>query len=140
MGCLYRHRLVNLLPLEVVGDFKAILHGHERKERSDTPSMRVASHFTQCFRDCDLIDGGFQGYSFTWKWSNLEQKLDHLVMNIQWRMRLQEAVVAHLPPFKSDHHPLLIKLESESRTNRRRRPFRFIASWIIHSDFNRFMR
>lgn len=52
-------------PWAMVGDFNASLHGHERKGGSETPFMRGASHFNQCLRDCDLIDGGFQGYSFT---------------------------------------------------------------------------
>lgn len=61
-------------------------------------------------------------------------------MNIQWRLRFQEALVAHLSPFKSDHIPLLIKFDTDARISRRRRPFHFTASWPTHSDFTRFMQ
>lgn len=127
-------------PWAVVGDFNTIMHEHERKGGAVSPSLRGYAPFNRCMRDRDLIDGGFQGYPFTYKRSNLEQRLDRLVMNISWCMRFQEAVVVYLLPFTSDHRPLLIKLETDYRTNRRRRPFRFVASWITHSDFNWFMR
>lgn len=40
--------------------------------------------------DCELIDAGFQGYPFKWKTGDLEQQLDKMVMNLQWRMPYQD--------------------------------------------------
>lgn len=54
-------------------------------------------------------------------------------------MKFLEVVVIHLPSFKFDHKPLLVKMESRNSSHHRR-PFRFLASWITHSDFNRFVR
>ncbi|KAG4949120.1 hypothetical protein JHK86_042359 [Glycine max] len=50
-----------------------------------------------------------------------------------------EAEIIHLPYFKSNHHPMLLKESFRSGQNRLRRPFQFMASWITHYDFIRFV-
>lgn len=75
------------------------------------PSFSGTIGFKSMLDDCELIDAGFQGYPFKWKTGDLEQQLDKMVMNLQWRMPYQDVVIIHLPPYKSDHRPLLLKLE-----------------------------
>lgn len=49
-------------------------------------------------------------------------------------------MVHHLPQYKSDHRPLLVKFSSQRRPNRHRRPFRFEAAWLTHEHFDQFLR
>lgn len=45
----------------------------------------------------------------------------------------------HLPFFKSDHRAVLMQTKKREKSNRNRRPFRFLASWITHENFSSFM-
>jgi len=47
--------------------------------------------------------------------------------------------VLHLPYCKPDHRMLLVPFQQGRQPNRHRRPFRFLASWLTHEDFNRVM-
>lgn len=127
-------------PWAVVGDFNALLHDHERNKGPTRSSKRSMAGFKDTIAECYLIDAGFQGYPYTWKNGDLEQRLDIMLININWCLRLPEGMVHHLPPFKCDHRPLLVQFSSDRGVNRRRRPFRFLAVWVTHEDFDRFMK
>lgn len=90
-------------------------------------------------QDCNLIDAGFQGSAFTWKKGNLFQRLDRMLINMHWRLCFPQAAMFHLPYFKSDHRAMLLKVKRRSEANQRRRPFRFLAAWVTHSDFSNLM-
>lgn len=127
-------------PWVVLGDFNTICGPHERKGGSSNFSIRGSINFRNIIHDCDLIDAGFQGNHFTWKHGNHYQRLDRVMINIQWRLKFQEAAVFHLPFFKSDHRALLVQLRNKRPPNRRRRPFHFLASWRTHENFPNLMR
>lgn len=127
-------------PWVVLGDFNTICGPHERKGGSSNFSIRGSINFRNIIHDCDLIDVGFQGNHFTWKHGNHYQRLDRVMINIQWRLKFQEAAVFHLPFFKFDHRALLVQLRNKRPPNRRRRPFRFLASWRTHENFPNLMR
>lgn len=124
----------------MVGDFNALLHDHERNKRPTRASERSLAAFKETIIACDLIDAGFQGYPYTWKHGDLEQRLDRMLINIQWGLIFPEGIVFHIPPFKPDHRPILIQFAYEKRDNKRRRPFRFLVAWVTHEDFDNFMR
>lgn len=124
----------------IVGDFNAILAANERSGGSSNPNIRGMLDFQNLVNDCDLVDAGYQGCPFTWKGGNLLQRLDRLMVNLQWRIRFEEAVVFHLPHFKSDHRMVLMKMKKTVKQNQKRRPFRFMAAWLTHEDFDSFMR
>lgn len=117
-----------------------MLHDHERSKRPTRSSIRSSLAFKNTVAECDLIDAGFQGYPYTWHHGDLEERLDRMLINIHWRLRFSKRTIFHLPPFKSDHRPLLIQFTAEKVGNRRRRPFRFLAAWLTHDDFKRFMQ
>lgn len=79
------------------------------------------------------------GGAFTWKNGKLQQRLDRVLINIQWRIKFQGASVFHLPFFKSDHRAILVQFKSKRITNKGRRPFRFLAAWLTHKDFPKMM-
>lgn len=74
-------------PWVVLGDFITICRSHERKGGSANPFIRSSMAFNNMIYDCDLIDAGFQGSPFTWKHGNLFQRLDRVLVNIQWRIK-----------------------------------------------------
>lgn len=124
----------------IVGDFNAILAANERSGGSNNQNLRGMLDFQELVNDCDLVDAGYQGCPFTWKGGNLSQRLDRLLVNLQWRIRFEEAVVFHLPHFKSDHRMVLIKMRKTVKKNQKRRPFRFMAAWLTHENFESFLR
>ncbi|XP_061366392.1 uncharacterized protein LOC133309606 [Gastrolobium bilobum] len=82
------------------------------------------------------------GSKFTWqgpKWGHLDRiykRLDRIVTNSSWRIDFEDATVAHLFKTQSDHNPLLLKLSGNSK-QKGKRPFRFIAAWQQHPDFQK---
>jgi len=57
-----------------------------------------------------------------------------------WRTRFPEAAVRHLPRIGSDHTPLLIALEGIASYFPGNKPFRFLAAWMSHNQFEEFVR
>lgn len=126
-------------PWAVVGDFNCILNASEKKGGSPTYRSRDMAKFKETVQQCNLIDAGFRGYQFTWRRGQIEVRLDRALINLDWRLRFLEAVVHHLPHFKSDHQPLFIKFNRDKRRPVGRRPFRFEATWLSHTQFKRFL-
>ncbi|KAJ1431883.1 Endonuclease/exonuclease/phosphatase superfamily [Sesbania bispinosa] len=60
---------------------------------------------------------GFVGYPFTWRRGNLAERLDRVLINLDWRLRFQQASVYHLPFLKSDHVPLWLCFKESPRPN-----------------------
>ncbi|KAK4258441.1 hypothetical protein QN277_004892 [Acacia crassicarpa] len=87
-----------------------------------------------------MIDIGFVGPEFTWKRGNSEARLDRMLANEEWVTLFPNASMAHLPFFKSDHRPLLLRLNPEMAINKPNRPFRFIVAWVLHDKFDDFVR
>lgn len=126
-------------PWALLGDFNSILYDHEKLGGSARNSWRDSARFHEVVNDCGLIDAGYQGPPFTWLKGALMERLDRMLINNEWRLRFQQAVVHHLPPLKSDHRPLLVKFQRDPQPNRFRRPFRFYAGWLSHEDFPNFL-
>lgn len=65
-----------------------------------------------------------------------------MLVNVDWRFRYPDASVANLPRTYSDHSPLVLNIEGMNYNfspNVRNRPFRFLASWPDHDDFENFV-
>ncbi|KAJ1441395.1 Ribonuclease H-like superfamily [Sesbania bispinosa] len=118
------------------GDFNSYLHGYE-KQGGGAPNLVSMNHFRTCTNYYNLLDGGFNGPSFTWAWRNVKERLDRLLCNGQWRTRFDEAVIVHLPSLKSDHKSILLRLHGCVPFVRSNRPFRFFSPWIADDSFKR---
>lgn len=94
----------------IIGDFNTLLHPHEKKGGISTTQCRGSRAFQACINDCGVFYAGFQGYPFTWKKGQLEERLDKMVTNFEWRTCFAEVAVHHLPKYKSDHSPLWLSL------------------------------
>lgn len=127
------------LPWIVLGDFNCILVDHERRGGAQNFAIRGRQDFREMVQECHLLDMGFQGRPFTWKHGNLFQRLDRVFCNLSWRLKFPNASVIHLPFFKLDHRAVMVQMKKVHRPNKRHRPFRFVASWLSHADFPRFL-
>lgn len=108
-----------------IGDLNATLYDHER---DGPPLLHPLMHeqgLIQAINKCELIDSGFVGDPFTWERDGIKKLLDRMLVNISWRLRFTKAEVHHLPFFKFDHRPLLVRFENHPSSNRHRRPFWF---------------
>lgn len=90
----------------VLGDFNSIAADHERKGGAPNFAIRSMRNFCSMIQECNLLDASFQGSKFTWKSGRLQQRLDRVLINIEWRLKFQGAAVFHLPYFKLDHRPI----------------------------------
>ena len=117
------------------GDFNAILHHDERVSRSKsvTPPDRG---FSEWVESCGLKELHASGPKFTWGRDGCSSKLDRVLITDDWSMKFQNASVLHLPKFKSDHCPLLVKVEKEGVRKKGNNNFRFFAPWVAHNDFH----
>lgn len=125
-------------PLFVGGDFNTIVRLDERSGGNGRLSEDSLT-FGDWINNMSLIDMGFSGNQFTWKRGKTERtfvakRLDRVLCCSQARLKWQEVRVSHLPFLASDHAPLYLQLTSEVKGNACRRPFRFEAAWLQHSE------
>ncbi|KAK4259900.1 hypothetical protein QN277_006188 [Acacia crassicarpa] len=122
-------------PWLVGGDFNGTLtHGERRSTAAH--QISVDHEFLRWFDIHNLIDVGFAGPEFTWKGARAEACLDRILANEQWLNSFPDASVTHLPFFKSDHRPLLVRINTHEVPKKPNRPFRFIAAWALHENFD----
>ena len=91
--------------------------------------------FRDCVVSCGLSDLGFSGSNLTWKRGSLKEQLDRVLVNSTWALAFLDALNVHVPFMGSDHCPLWIKL-SNSNIMQRPKPFKLLAAWQEHENFN----
>ena len=113
----------------------------------DTERFSVATHklmhdrdFAQWIDNSCMVDLGFVGPEYTWKRGTSEARLDRCLANEEWLSLFSYTSVVHLPMYKSDHRPLLIRMSYPVHRNKPNRPFRFIAAWVLHENFDTFVQ
>lgn len=126
-------------PVFVGGDFNTIMRLDERSGGNGRLSEDSLT-FGDWINNMSLIDMSFNGNQFTWKRGKTEnnfvaKRLDRVLCCAQARLKWQEAKVSHLPFLASDHAPLYLQFTPEVKGNAYRRPFRFEAAWLQHSEF-----
>ena len=125
-------------PWVVAGDFNSILYKDENSGGS-TQSSRC-KRFRVWIRDCEMEDMGFTGSLFTWKRGLIQERLDRFVYNGDWKGSVKKASVYHLPRIQSDHCPIMLSYDNLSRGLSQQRPFRFLATWESHENWNNFVQ
>ncbi|EOY26489.1 Uncharacterized protein TCM_028259 [Theobroma cacao] len=71
------------VPWLVGGDFNVILNRAERLYGA-SPHAGSMDDFAATLLDYGLVDGGFEGNTYTWTNSHVFQRLDRIVYNHQW--------------------------------------------------------
>ncbi|TXG60811.1 hypothetical protein EZV62_012174 [Acer yangbiense] len=113
---LRRLREVDRLPWVYSGDFNEVLSQNENCGGSEKVFLNMLL-FRQAVEDCDLIDLGYSGPRYMWNnmrkgRSNIQERLDRVLADNQWRDMFQQIRVDHLGFITSDHRPLLLKCDS----------------------------
>ncbi|XP_043725893.1 uncharacterized protein LOC122672496 [Telopea speciosissima] len=90
-----------------------------------------------------LIDGGFEGSTFTWTNGQsgrcmVKARLDRVLYNSVWSSYFQISRVHQLSRTCSDHAPL--RLEVEVSSIKRPSSFKFQQMWLSHPGFNHFVK
>ncbi|KAA3453866.1 reverse transcriptase [Gossypium australe] len=124
-------------PWLVMGDFNAILSPADKK--SSTSTGKRCEFFGNFIDSCDLQDLGFKGPPFTWQRGETLVRLDRALANDAWMNIFPHSLMHHLTRIKSDHRPLLLVTAPDLNTPKGR-PFRFLAGWTMHNNFNNFVK
>ncbi|XP_042950048.1 uncharacterized protein LOC122282159 [Carya illinoinensis] len=128
-----------------LGDFNEILHHHEKMGSASRPYPQMEA-FRMSMDWCGLSDLGFEGSKFTWC-NNREgdqftkERLDRAMGNLMWSDLFCECNINVLAAQTSDHSPLLViatkrGMRPSSFETRRKKIFRFEASWNVHEACN----
>lgn len=83
---------------------------------------------------------GYQGPAYTWSNkkegnANIAQRLDRVLVNLQWHVKYPNSSVFHLPRFSSDHLPILLKPVASKK--RKQPPFKTESWWNLEEDFEK---
>ncbi|PNX81081.1 hypothetical protein L195_g037096, partial [Trifolium pratense] len=134
---------ISSLPWCVLGDFNDILSSSEKKGRNDRAPWLI-NGFRSAVLESGLADVHMEGYPFTWfkslgTFRAVEERLDRALANDAWFHKFPNAVLENLPAPASDHYPILLVREPESRTRRARSRFKFENAWLVEPEFNDFV-
>uniref|UniRef100_A0A2N9G9R7 Reverse transcriptase domain-containing protein n=1 Tax=Fagus sylvatica TaxID=28930 RepID=A0A2N9G9R7_FAGSY len=125
-----------LSPWLCCGDFNCIVSQAEKKGgRSFVESSK--GELRNFLDNCNLIDLGFKGNSFTWTnkrmgRDNIKERLDRAVANVEWKRLFPKATIKHLPMLSSNHAPLVINSHEDIPNGPK--PFRFEEAWTRDSN------
>ena len=119
-------------PWLVGGDFNVVQY-HSEVTGGNPQSQSSIDDFNIALLDCGLEDAGFIGSPFTWTNGRTRRRLDRAVVNSQWAGLFSVLQVSHLNRTVSDHSPLLVSVDRS--TTRGPSRFRFLHTWLRHSDF-----
>ncbi|CAN1126970.1 hypothetical protein LINPERHAP2_LOCUS3738 [Linum perenne] len=125
-------------PWVLMGDFNAIVESSEKSGGANFNQI-PAREFHECIQDCNLIDAGFVGPKFTWFRRNMKERLDCCLANADWLALFSDSFVVHLERLKSDHRPILVRLDHPDRYLCKPRLFHFNAAWFGHGNFPDFL-
>ncbi|XP_028790082.1 uncharacterized protein LOC114746054 [Neltuma alba] len=124
----------------VGGDFNAVPHRDDRSGLRTGMNGRVERQFQDWITASSLLDIGFSGPHFTWGRGSSQSRIDRILVNDLWTECFPDASVIHLPKFKSDHCPLLLRTKKVASVSPNERPFRFFAPWVLHEEFGNFVK
>lgn len=120
-------------PWAVMGDFNLLVNPEDKN------STVVNRHLMACFRSkvnlVELKEVYLNGRRYTWsneqKSATLE-KIDHVFSTMDWEEQSPSCFLSALCYPRSDHFPLMLNLNTDSRTGKR---FRFEAFWAKAKGF-----
>jgi endonuclease/exonuclease/phosphatase family metal-dependent hydrolase len=98
----------------LIGDFNETMWQHEHFSLSHRGEKQMRC-FREVLSDCNLHDLGYTGLPWTYDnkqegSKNVKSRIDMVVACPAWSLELPEASLHHIPSFRSDHLPLLLKL------------------------------
>lgn len=127
----------NDIPSCVIGDFNSIVSSSEKWGAYDALSNPNRA-FRTWINSNGLLDLGHHRPAYTW--SNKRQgkacileRLDRVLVTMDWSLIFSEAAVFHLPRFQSDHLPILLR--TKPKLIKRKPNFRCEDWWSHRPGF-----
>ena len=125
-------------PVLFFGDFNEIVSVNE-KAGGVPRCERLMDAFRETMDDCEVKDLGFKGCCFTWQRGNspstlIQERLDRMLANEGWCDIYPSWEVLHLPRYRSDHAPLLLKTGVNDSFRRGSKLFKFEALWLSKEE------
>ena len=68
------------------------------------------------------------------------ERIDRAVGNTTWQDTYPGTCILHLPKINSDHRPIFIQPWVSTNGPHQVRQFRFMAPWILHAEWDSFVR
>lgn len=98
-----------------VGDFNAVTNMEEVSNPSTFNQRRCKGIIDWMFEE-SLVDSGYKGPTFTWMRGKDSEtfkgaRLDRALSTTEWINMFPNVTVQHLPITKSDHAPILVRLD-----------------------------
>ncbi|KAJ1426384.1 Endonuclease/exonuclease/phosphatase superfamily [Sesbania bispinosa] len=121
-------------PWCVMGVFNTILYEFE-KVGGVGVNRRAMKVFANCLENCGLQEFQSTGPFLTWQRGTVKERLDRVVCSSSWRMTFQQASVINLALPTSDHRGIWLKVDSLHDQQRIQKPFKFLACWLSHPEF-----
>lgn len=123
-----------------IGDYNSYLNADEKKGGIG-PNLRSMERFRGCVDFCEFHDMGFAGPKFTWNNGSIWERLDRCLCNMAWLQNFNDSSIFHLNSMKSDHRPILLKINGGNvqRRPHNQRVFKFQLAWFTHQDFHPFV-
>ncbi|GLT96250.1 hypothetical protein SLE2022_138910 [Rubroshorea leprosula] len=124
----------------LMGDFNDVASSEEISPRTTTIFNR-AQRFRNRMASCGLMEMETLGCKFTWCRTRggrvvLRERLDRVLINSDCQHRLQGAKAFNLPRTCSDHHPILLSLDTVASHSPINKPARFEAAWLFRPEFS----
>lgn len=114
----------------VIGDFNDIASGKE-KTGGGMKEPRSIKKFLEMMSNARLKTLASKGLAYTWtnkREEEVREKLDRVLVNVEWIEAFPNSVVQNLPLLGSDHSPMLLQLEVQER--KARKTFKFELNWV----------
>ncbi|GLT46072.1 hypothetical protein SLA2020_198580 [Shorea laevis] len=133
------------LPWVCLGDFNEIMRQSE-KVGGNPRSERQIHSFCNAIEYCELSELGFKGPRFTFirkqLGSVLRERLDRVLVTHAWEEQFPGSISHHLPTVRSDHSPILLKVQRQKQRfgRKRGRQFRFENYWLNEEECETIVR
>ncbi|GLT82217.1 hypothetical protein SLE2022_006220 [Rubroshorea leprosula] len=133
--------LTNTVSWVLMGDFNEIMSADEVFPRHSATFQR-ASRFRQILDNYNLFSEDALGCKFSWCRIQhgrvmLRERLDRVLFNAQAKVQFQGAKLINLPRTCSDHHPILLNLDTAASQPPPYKPRCFEAVWLTREEFSK---
>ncbi|XP_059457696.1 uncharacterized protein LOC132187382 [Corylus avellana] len=121
-----------------IRDFNEILSNSE-KCGGRGRARGLMNDFQNALETCVLHDIGYRGPKYTWTNGRegidfTQERLDRVVANQEWCELFPRAEAIVKATINSDHNPIVLRVQIKGGDMRRRRGFRYEASWGLEPE------
>ncbi|KAK8986515.1 hypothetical protein V6N11_010071 [Hibiscus sabdariffa] len=123
----------------ILGDSNVVASPNNKSGGSpfDPTQARV---FFEFFEDAGLLDLPIKDGSYTWSNLRIEEdsileKLDRIVVSVEWNSDFLKAIGVMDAPIASDHSPIILFLNGIKKKGKR--AFKFESKWLLEEECSR---